>query len=156
MRSRRSRPRRGDPPEPSPIGQCGRVVAMPYSSIIDVLRERIPEFGPSIDESIGIDEGEVLPHVIFGDLTRFVLGARDRGDDQVVRRCLDFLDEALRDGDPLVQNLVQVSFVENVGPFVGDVATFVRTWPTALGREAERQRDWKPGDPGPMSLWGSA
>jgi hypothetical protein len=40
----------------------------------------------------------------------------------------------------MVQNLVQLSFVENVGPFVGDAATFNETWPTALRREAERQR----------------
>jgi hypothetical protein len=54
----------------------------------------------------------------------------------------------------MVQNLVQLSFVENVGPFVGDAATFNETWPTALRREAERQRDWKRGDPGPASVCG--
>jgi hypothetical protein len=57
-------------------------------------------------------------------------------------------------GTAMVQNLVQLSFVENVGPFVGDAATFNETWPTALRREAERQRDWKRGDPGPASVCG--
>jgi hypothetical protein len=117
------------------------------------LRAAIPEFGDSIAEHLACDE-EGLQHVLVGDFTRFILAARDRGDDELVGRCLHFLDEALRDGDPMVQNLVQLSFVENVGPFVGDAATFTETWPTALRREAERQRDWKRGDPGPASVWG--
>jgi hypothetical protein len=135
---------------------CVRVTAISYPSVMDVLRERIPEFGPSIDESVGFNDGEVLPHVIFGDLTRFVLAARHRHDTDLVRRCLSFLDEALREGDEMMQNLVQVSFVENVGPFSGDAAAFVATWPTSLRQEAERQRGWKPGNPGPAGPWGSA
>jgi hypothetical protein len=132
------------------------VGAIAYTSVIDALRERVPEFGPSIDDAITSDEGEVLPHVIFGDLTRFVLSARARGDDELVARSLSFLEEAIRDGDGMVVNLVQVSFVENVGPFVGEAAAFVAEWPSALRHEAERQRDWRQGDPGPPSPWGSA
>jgi hypothetical protein len=49
-----------------------------------------------------------------------------------VGRCLAFLVDALRDGDTNVVNLVQVSFVENVGPFIGDVAELVQTWSPAL------------------------
>lgn len=107
--------------------------------MIKVLRERVPEFCPSIDKSIGFDEGEVLQHPIFGDFTRFVLAARDRRDTDLTARCLLFLDEALREGDAMVQNLVQVSFVENVGPFVGDAATFIETWPIATRSASRRQ-----------------
>jgi hypothetical protein len=129
------------------------VAVIEYASVHPALRAGNPEFGDSIAEHLACDE-EGLQHVLVGDLTRFLLAARDRGDDELVGRCLHFLDEALRDGDPMVQNLVQLSFVENVGPFVGDAATFNETWPTALRREAERQRDWKRGDPGPASVCG--
>ncbi len=58
----------------------------------------------------------MLPHLLFGDLTRFVLDAHARGDDDLVRRALAFLNKAFREGDDIVQNLVGMSFVENVGP----------------------------------------
>ena len=81
------------------------------------MREAVPEFGRAIDEHITYHDGDVLKHVPFGDLTRFILAAEERGDHDLVRRCLSFLDLALREGDSDVQNLVGVSFVENVGPW---------------------------------------
>jgi hypothetical protein len=126
-----------------------------YPTVHEALRAAIPEFSGEIDEHFASNE-EMLQHVLFGDFTRFVMDAQARGDEELVRRCLAFLEEALRDGDKNVVTLVQVSFVENVGPFIGDVAEFVETWPTALRAEAQRQRDWKRGDPGPFSVWGSA
>jgi hypothetical protein len=104
----------------------------------------VPEFGSSIDEHID-DFDEVLPHILFGDFTRFVLAAHERGDREVEQRCLEFLDLALRDGDEMVQNLVSVSFIENVGPWDPDHADFIASWPQALRVDAEFQRDWQPG-----------
>ena len=114
-----------------------------YSDVTDALRESLPEFSDAIDEHVA-DNDEVLPHVLFGDLTRFVLKANDDGDDELVRRALAFLDGVLREGDDGVQNLVGVSFVENVGPWDPTQAAFIASWPEALRLEAEQQRDWRP------------
>jgi hypothetical protein len=119
------------------------VAALAYSEVATALRETLPEFAAAIDEHVA-DHDEVLPHVLFGDLTRFVLDAHQRGDDDLVRRALAFLDSALREGDDGVQNLVGVSFVENVGPWDADQAQFIASWPDALRLEAEQQRDWRP------------
>jgi len=73
------------------------VAVIEYASVHRALRAAIPEFGDSIAEHLACDE-EGLQHVLVGDLTRFLLAARDRGYDELVGRCLHFLDEALRDG----------------------------------------------------------
>ncbi len=91
--------------------------------------------------------GEVLSHILFGDLTRFVLQAYKEGDKALVERCLIFLDKALTDGDAEVQNLVAVSFVENTDPRDQASQLFISTWPEHLRAEAERQRDWRPEAP---------
>jgi hypothetical protein len=114
-----------------------------YADVPDELRAAVPEFGPTIDEHLA-DHHEVLLHVLFGDLTRFVVTAHARGDTDVGQRSLAFLDRALREGDEYVQNLVAVSFVENVGPWDPTHREFIESWPEALRAEAERQHDWKP------------
>ncbi len=86
----------------------------------------------------------MLPHTFLGDLTRFVLDAHARGDDDLVRRALAFLNKAFREGDDMVQNLVGMSFVENVGPWDPEQAPFIASWLNAFRVEAEAQRDWRP------------
>ena len=103
----------------------------------------VPEFRPVLDEHVA-DFDEVLPHVLFGDLTRFVLAAHERGDTALVSRSLEWLDRALRGGDERVQNVVAVSFVENVGVWDEALDEFVASWPAALREEARSQRDWRP------------
>ena len=119
------------------------MAALTYSEITTALRVALPEFAAAIDEHVA-DNDEVLPHVLFGDLSRFVVEAGQRRDDDLVRRALAFLDAALREGDDAVQNLVGVSFVENVGPWDRNQADFIESWPDALPMEADRQRDWRP------------
>jgi hypothetical protein len=62
----------------------------------------------------------------------------------LVRRILDFLAAEMESGDELVENLVAVSFVENVGPWDDSIREFIATWPEPLWEAARRQRDWKP------------
>lgn len=119
------------------------MVTLAYSEVASALRVALPEFGAAIDEHIAFND-EVLPHLLVGDLTRFVLDARRRGKDDLVQRALAFLDDALRNGDDMVANLVCVSFVENVSPWDPDQAQFIASWPDALRLEAEQQRDWRP------------
>jgi hypothetical protein len=73
------------------------------------------------------DYGEMLPHVLFGDVTRYAADlARRAADDPVahdeLRALLTDLDQALstEDDNDLVENLVWVSFVENAQGVAGD------------------------------------
>ncbi len=115
-----------------------------YAQVIERLRGAVPEFGIVIDDHLAFYD-EPLPHVLYGDLTRFVVAAHDRGESELVERCLSFLDAELREGDAETRNLVEASFVENIGPGDGAMGSFIGTWPAALQAEAERQRDWRSG-----------
>lgn len=117
--------------------------AITYNDVVDELLKHVPEFRDEVEEHREF-HGELLPHVLFGDLTRFVLRAREEGQDELVQRALGFLDEALRRGDEQVDNLVSLSFVQNVEPWGPEYAAFIEEWPPALQDEAQRQRDWRP------------
>jgi hypothetical protein len=56
---------------------------------------------------------ELLPHVLFVDVTRYALGLSRGGDVAELNRLLTDLDSALDDSDDAVDKLVWVSFVEN-------------------------------------------
>jgi len=68
------------------------------------------------------DNDELLPHVLFGDVTRYAADlARGGGDDAVLDHLLSDLDSALGSGqDDEVANLIWVSFVENAQGVAGD------------------------------------
>lgn len=55
------------------------------------------------------DYDELLPNVFLGDVTRYVLA-----DGKERRQIVAFLNQSLSSGDPDVENLVAVSFVENL------------------------------------------
>ena len=61
------------------------MTAIAYDRIADELAVAIPEFAGEIEEHRA-DQGEVLPHLLFGDLVRFVERAAERGDWQLVHR----------------------------------------------------------------------
>jgi len=65
---------------------------------------------------------ELLPHVFFGDVTRYVADlARSAGHDEVLNDLLNDLDSALgADQEDDVANLIWVSFVENAQGVPGD------------------------------------
>ena len=67
------------------------MTALEYSEVANALRIALPEFAPAIDEHVAHND-EVLPHVLFGDLTRFVLEASRQRNDDLTRRALAFLD----------------------------------------------------------------
>jgi len=103
-----------------------------------MLVEAVPEFAATLDEHVKTFD-ELLPHVLFGDLTAFVTAAHKAGEDELVKRCLEFLDDALTHGDPKVANLVHVSFVENTQPWDPENAPFIATWPATLQSAAADQ-----------------
>ena len=106
--------------------------------LVEAMRMEVPELVPVIDDHLDT-YGEVLLHVLFGDVTRFVIDVRSDGDSDVERRCLVLFDRALREGDEEVVNVIAASFVENTAPWDDATGAWIATWPPTLRAEAERQ-----------------
>jgi hypothetical protein len=102
-----------------------------YDEVVPLLVRRVPELHAAYDEHIRYYD-ELLPHVFFADVSRFVLSRAAASDDPPVNRCLAFLEDVLEDGDELAQELVVVSFVENIGPDDAPTPTFFEIWPKKL------------------------
>ncbi len=88
-----------------------------YDTFASDLREVVPEFASSVREHIA-DYDEVLPHVLLGDFTRFLLEEiRSSGTaSEVAIRSLRFLEMCASSSDSALQELVSVSCVENLDP----------------------------------------
>lgn len=61
----------------------------------------------------------MLPHVLMGDVTRFVISQhqlelKSRSLSPVLDRCLSFLEKAMQADSQEVQELLSVSFLENL------------------------------------------
>ena len=127
-----------------------------YAELAGLLVTAVPAFRPFLEEHLTDNEGEVLNHLLFGDLSRFALAAHERGDSSTTRQVIDFVDEAFRRGDGDVRNVVSVSFVEN---FIDTEAerAFVSTWPLSLQHEAAVMHEaWfgeRPRTPSPRPRW---
>ena len=96
-----------------------------------------------VEEHVADQGGELLLHLLMGDLRRLAIAAFDRGDGDLLQRLLSVLDAALRDGDERVENAVAVSFVEDTGWWEPEMQPFMATWPNALQAEAEKQKNWR-------------
>jgi hypothetical protein len=60
------------------------------------------------------DNDEVLPHVFFGDLTRYVHSEVAHGRSDTVRRILVVLEMTVASQDQRTRDLVGASFLENL------------------------------------------
>ena len=94
-----------------------------YNSVVNILANKVPELRPVLDEHVRDQFGELLPHVFFGDLTRYVMEQvrQDRNrqpsdSNGVVARILEILEHALISGDEKLRELVVASFLENLDP----------------------------------------
>jgi hypothetical protein len=107
---------------------------------VQELVERFPALHSLLREHLEDQCGELLPHVFMGDVTRYFVDAYDAGMPrrQEVQAMLDYLDERLAHADDDTQELVAVSFVENL-PQEGETATGLRRlMGHALRAHAER------------------
>lgn len=112
---------------------------------IERLVSSYPRLKPIFDEHVSDNFGEVLPHLFFGDLTRYAVsrflevesGALPQGleAEPELRQLLNDLEDAYADGDEEVQELISVSFLENL-PRPGEEASGLRNW---LGPELSAQ-----------------
>jgi hypothetical protein len=87
------------------------------------------------------DNDELLPHVLFGDVTRWVV---ERGP---VPKVLAVLEHHMEAGDADGQNLIAVSFLENLfGDDPGERAVQNALGPR-LKAEFDAMWNWAPDDP---------
>ena len=96
-------------------------------AFVDWLVAKHPRLAPILEEHMNDYGGELLPHVLFGDVTRHAADLARRGADDPdaadeLQTLLEDLDEAMlpSEGDDAVDNLIWVSFVENAQRVTGD------------------------------------
>jgi hypothetical protein len=85
-------------------------------SFIKSLVERFPGLSPLLDEHLKDQDGELLAHVYFGDVTRYVVALIRDGSvaslDEA-QQIINYLEATYRSNED-VQNLIDVSFLENL------------------------------------------
>ena len=101
------------------------------ASFVRSIVARFPNLSARLEEHIKDNLGEILPHVFFGDVTRYVLsllfavsggGLPPRRE---LREILDYLEEAYSGGDEERRELISVSFLENL-PRPGEEGAQIR------------------------------
>ena len=83
------------------------------------LLKHVPELQRTYDEHLQ-DNEELLPHVLFGEVSRYVVQqvrANENALTAPVSRILDCLEQGVASGDEQVRNLVSASFVENLAEY---------------------------------------
>ena len=107
-----------------------------YDGFVDLLRSAVPGVEDVYRAHIERND-ELLQHVLLGDLTRFVLSEADtHGQDSfVLRQIMPLLEAAMGSDDEKLQELIAVSFLENVLPEDGGFEA-VRAW---FGPKLEEQ-----------------
>lgn len=112
---------------------------------IDELVTNFPGMRPVFEEHLSDNFGEVLPHLFFGDLTRYVVarflttqsgsGNTPSEAEKEVRSLLAQLEQAYVTRGEELQELIAVSFLENL-PRPREEGSGVRNW---LGPALTRQ-----------------
>jgi hypothetical protein len=79
-----------------------------YNNIAERLLECVPEFHPE-----QTDVRDNIVYLVFEDLVRFVkVFVQKAGQDELLRRIFNFIEQALRDGDPRVVEMLRDVFIE--------------------------------------------
>ena len=92
---------------------------------------RFPKLSELFEEHIKSNFGEVLPHVFFGGVTRYVLSlllaenGRSLPPRRELRDVLGYLEEAYSGDNEKIRELISVSFLENL-PRPGDTGAQIR------------------------------
>jgi hypothetical protein len=92
---------------------------MKHRDFTEKLVSEIPVLVPLLEEH-KLDNGELLPHVFFGDLTRYVSSLHkdsikgNRNAEENLKRVLSALEAGMVSGIKEVEELIAVSFLENL------------------------------------------
>lgn len=77
------------------------------------LVDSVPDLAPILREHLEDNNGELLPHVFFGDVTRWAV-RQDERDAESIDALLATLEIDYANGDDAVRELIVVSFLENL------------------------------------------
>jgi len=88
-----------------------------HQRFVERLRAQVPGFEAVYEKHLH-EYDELLAHVLFGDLVRFLEDEiRLRGPTSLaLRNAMELLEEGMGSPDEALQNLVTVSFIENLNP----------------------------------------
>ena len=77
--------------------------------LLRTLKHRVPEFAA---DDLFLD----LPYVVFGEFASFIIErlGKHGGDDPVVRRAFDLVNDLFFEGDPETVNIIQTTLFEQV------------------------------------------
>jgi hypothetical protein len=85
------------------------------------------------------DNDEVLPHVFMGDVTRFIIAAAERKNaDSMLPKLINFLEVQLATGGDEIENLISVSFIENLTGEVEAISVLIPMMGPCLRKEIMR------------------
>lgn len=84
-----------------------------YENFVQELLKAVPETRDIYQKHVD-DNGETLPHVLLGDITRFVVDSYRCANTSVLSRILELLEISVSSSDDKLQELVVVSFLENL------------------------------------------
>jgi hypothetical protein len=102
------------------------------TSFVRMLAAQYPEIQELLDEHIRDNLGEILPHVFFGDVTRYLVALANTsraGSDEArgkLQAILNLLEIKFSAGPREVVDLLSASFLENL-PRAGEDGSDVRT-----------------------------
>jgi hypothetical protein len=87
-------------------------------ALVQVLVDRLEPLRPIVDQHVAENDGEMLPHVLFWDLTQAVVDAYLRPEAPLDwREFVRVLEQEYPGGDAYLRGIVEVSFLENLpGP----------------------------------------
>lgn len=109
------------------------------SEFVASLSAQVPETAATINEHLA-DNGELLLHVLVGDLRLLAIDWFRTDQTDALRRLLSDLEQGVGHGDERVENAIAVSFVEDMGWWEPEMQPFMESLPEGLLAEVERQR----------------
>lgn len=124
--------------------------AITYQNFFEQLLSSVPSFLPVYKEHIE-DNDELLHHVLMGDLTRFFIqlyraGYKEGDSDKrnAFRKVMEVLDRGLLSPDEKLQELIAVSFLENLWQSEQDFEQIRNLLTPALMNELRALESWRP------------
>jgi hypothetical protein len=90
------------------------ISSLTLATFVEKLIQHVPELKTIYDQHV-FENGTLLPHVLFGDIARFVIAkAHERKSSSSLDRLLEHLENGLRNGSKEVKELIKASLVENL------------------------------------------
>ena len=115
-------------------------MSLTASEFVVSLTAQVPETAVTINQHLADQGGELLLHLLMGDLRLLAIDWFRTGQAEALERLLSVLEQGLVRGDEYVTNAVAVSFVGDSGWWEPETQPLVNALPAGLLAEVERQR----------------